>query len=409
MKGTSIIIKKELKRVFSDRKLIMSLFVLPAIIVIAIYSIMGQMINSVSNDIEEHVSNVYIVNCNTTTDNMIKATGYSSTANITRLSESEYASQKAELEEWVLNGSVDLIVYFDRDFESKIATYSKAGDPIPDVRISYNSTENYSSRAYSVFSSMVLSPMRDSLIAARLGNVEMLTVFSTSDNLIVKEEKANSEFISMMLPYLIVMMLFAGAMGVGVDAIAGEKERGTLASMLLTPVNRTDIVTGKLVSMAILSSLSAVVYAVSMIIALTVAGDSMGGITEGFGSVSFGVTQVVQLLVVMLTLVYLYVAIIGLLATLSKDTKTASTMISPLYIVVIILGMITMFTSGKTVETIKYAIPVYGSAMAIKDICSNSLEWINFACAAVSPIVLAALITVGVAKAFDNEKIMFNA
>ena len=48
-----------------------------------------------------------------------------------------------------------------------------------------------------------------------------------------------------MLPYFITILLFAGAMGLGVDMITGEKERGTMASLLVTPVKRSSIVLGK--------------------------------------------------------------------------------------------------------------------------------------------------------------------
>ena len=409
MKGAGIIIRKELKRVFGDKKLVFSLFILPAILMIGIYSLMGNLIKSMENDITEHISDVYIVNAEQGFKDTAKAMDYESGANVNYLTAGEYASQKEDLEANVLNGNSELIVVFEENFESIVKAYSKAGDKIPSVNVFYNSTENYSSQAYNVFSG-VLSAYRTNLLAGRLGDLEMLNVFTQNDQLIVKEEKANTQFISMMLPYLITMLLFAGAMSVGVDAIAGEKERGTLASMLLSPVSRDSIVVGKLVSMAILSSLSAIVYAVSMIVAMSFMGSSMGDLAgNGFGNVSFGIGQCLQLLAIMLVMVYLYVAIIGLLAVLAKDTKTASTYISPVYIVVILAGMLTMFNSGKAIPTARYCIPIYGNAIAIADICSNELTSINFLASIGGTLLLAIIITIAVGRAFNSEKIMFNA
>ncbi len=409
MKGAGIIVRKELKRVFGDRKLVFSLFILPAILMIGIYSLMGNLIKSMETDITEHISEVYIVNSEEGFKQTAKAMKYEDGANVIYMTESDYAAQKADLEDRMLNGNIELIVVFDKNFESTIASYSKAGDPIPEVKVFYNSAENYSSQAYNVFSG-VLSAYRTSLLAQRLGDLEQLNVFTQSDSRIVKEAKANNQFISMMLPYLITMLLFAGAMSVGVDAIAGEKERGTLASMLLSPVSRDSIVVGKLVSMAILSSLSAIVYAVSMIVAMSVMGSSMGELAEsGFGNVSFGPSQCLMLLAIMLVMVYLYVAIIGLLAVLAKDTKTASTYISPVYIVVIIAGMITMFNSGKALPTYRYCIPVYGNALAIADLCSNELTATNFLASLGGTLLVAVIITFAVGRAFNSEKIMFNA
>ena len=409
MKGAGIIIRKELKRVFGDRKLVFSLFILPAILMIGIYSLMGNLIKSMESDITEHVSEVYIVNADQGFKQTAKEMKYEEGANVTYLTDAEYASQKADLEDKVLNGNAELIVVFDKDFENTVAAYTKAGDATPAVNVFFNDSENYSSQAYSVFSG-VLSSYRTNLLAQRLGDLDQLNVFTQNDQRIVKEAKANNRFISMMLPYLITMLLFAGAMSVGVDAIAGEKERGTLASMLLTPVSRDAIVVGKLVSMAILSSLSAIVYAVSMIVAMSVMGSTMGDLAaNGFGNVSFGPTQCLMLLAIMLVMVYLYVAIIGLLAVLAKDTKTASTYISPVYIVVIIAGMLTMFNSGKAIPTTRYAIPIYGNALAIADLCSNELTSVNFLASIGGTLLLAIIITVAVGRAFNSEKIMFNA
>ena len=75
MNGMSIIIKKELKRVFGDKKLVFSMFILPAIIMIALYGIMGFMIGKMNSDIEENVNKVYIVNADDRMKNAITAFG----------------------------------------------------------------------------------------------------------------------------------------------------------------------------------------------------------------------------------------------------------------------------------------------------------------------------------------------
>lgn len=410
MKGTSIIIRKELKRVFGDKKLVFSLFILPAILMVVIYSLMGMLIGGMESDITEHVSSVYVVNADDSLKGIISNTGYDQTATINYLSASEYATMKAELEDQILNGSTQLVVVQDPEFMTKFNAYQKAGDAIPTIDISYNSTENYSSQAYSVFSMMVLETYRNTLLTGRLGNMEALNVFTQNDNVIAKEEKVNTQFISMMLPYLITIMLFSGVMSVGVDAIAGEKERGTLASMLITPVSRKDIVIGKLVSMSILAGLSAIVYTVSMIVAMPLMGSSMGDIAnEGFGSLSLGFVQCVELLAIMLVMVYLFVSVIGFLSVISKDTKTASTYISPVYIVVILAAMVTMFNSGAKIPTARYAIPIYGNALAIRDLCGNELLMANFGASIAGTLIMAIILTFAITRAFNNEKIMFNA
>ena len=126
--------------------------------------------------------------------------------------------------------------------------YAAGGSVMPGMDIYYNDTNNYSSKAYSVFNNTVLETYKNSLLTERYGDVDYLSVFNINTENICKESMANTQFIRMMLPYMVIMLLFAGVMSVGVDAIAGEKERGTLASMLISPVKRSEIAAGKLIA-----------------------------------------------------------------------------------------------------------------------------------------------------------------
>lgn len=412
MSGMSIILKKELKRVFGDKKLVFSMFILPAIIMIALYGIMGFMIGKMNSDIEDNVNKVYVVNADDRMKNAITASGFDKTNDITYLNEADFKAKEQDFRDEVLNGDVQLIVYMDKDFDQKFTSYSDSSSPVPQIKLSYNTTENYSQNTYGMFATGVLEIYRTGLLQERVGSLDMLNVFDLEDDIIEKEEKANSRFISMMLPYMIVIMLFAGAMSVGVDAMAGEKERGTLASMLLSPVKRTSIAAGKIVAMMILSGLSAIVYVVSMMVAVPVMSAMGGGESEmagGFGGLSLSLVEGLQLAAIMLALVFLFVAVISFMAIRAKDTKAASSLISPIYIVVMVAGMLTMFMSGKEVPVYRYLIPVYGNAVAIKDICNGELLTANFLASLAGTVIIAIILTIGIAKAFDDEKIMFNA
>jgi len=410
MKNIKIIMGKELKRVFGDKKLIFSLFILPAILVIGIYSIMGMMISNVSSDIEEHKSRVYIVNASDSVKSIIDANGFSKVADIAYYTEDDFNKNADVIHNEILEETADLFVYFDKDMETKIAAYKNQGDEIPVMKYGYNKTSNYSGAAYSNFNEMVKTPYQQKLLAERLGNIELLNVFTTEEENIVKEAKANAEFISQLLPYMIVMLLFAGAMSIGVDAIAGEKERGTLASMLISPVKRSDIVWGKLFSLMILTGISSIIYSGSMIVAMPMMAQMNGeGMGSMFGGVSFGIVQVIELVAIMLALVFLFVSVIALLATYAKDTKTAQTYISPCYIVVIVAGMLTMFSAGGEIAIEKYAIPIYGNALVIRDICTSEVVLEKFGASLIGTLLIGIICVVAMIKAFNSEKIMFNA
>lgn len=408
MKNIGIIVKKELTRVFKDKKLVFSMFVLPAILMVAIYGLMGKLTTSMENDIIEHTSTVTIVDASEDVKSFISETQFAKNAEITYMSGADFDKDADALKELIYESEADLIVRFDPDFDSKIKAYAAAGDAIPEIKLMYNNVSNYSQAAYYNFAE-VTEGLRAKVQFERLGNMEILSVFSQSEEILVKEEKANGQFLSMILPYMIILMLFAGVMSVVVDAVAGEKERGTMASMLLTPVKRSEIVFGKILSLSILGGLSSLIYAGSMIFSISYMGNSLGEDAAAIGGVTFLPLQIVMLFVIMVTLVFLFVAVLTLLSVIAKDTKTASTLISPVYIVVIVAAMITMFSSGQKADTVRYAIPIYGSSLAIQDICSNELTLAHFGATVGVTVVITLALIVGIVKAFNSEKIMFNA
>ena len=387
MNKIALIVRKELYRVFGDKKMIMGLYVIPVIVTVAIYVLIGKMTSVMTNDIEQHTSLVTIANATDDFKDAVENSGFSQNAQINYIDDATYADKKASLDD----------------------EYAAGGSVMPGMDIYYNDTNNYSSKAYSVFNNTVLETYKNSLLTERYGDVDYLSVFNINTENICKESMANTQFIRMMLPYMVIMLLFAGVMSVGVDAIAGEKERGTLASMLISPVKRSEIAAGKLIGMAILSSISAVVTTASMVLAFAFMGSdsTLSGI--GFGGVSFSALQIVELLLIMLALVLFYVSLVALVAVYSGNTKTASSAISPIYLVIIALGMVTMFRTGTDTPAYFYAIPVYGNALAVGDVCSGELTLVNFLVSFVGTTAIAGILTALVTKAFNNEKLMFNA
>jgi len=262
------IFKKEIARVFSDKKMIFSLFILPALVMVGMYALFGAMIGKLESDIEEHISVTYVQNAPEGFEALAAQTGYDKAADIQYVSADASEDEVQQIKDDVLNGTADLFVVFEPEFLTKAEAYQNEGDPIPGIKLGYNSTMNYSTAARSMFISMVLDVYENNLLQKRLGNLEQLMVFQTEDELIVNEDKAKGAQLAGMLPYFIILLLFAGSMGLCMDAIAGEKERGTMATMLLSPVKRSSIVFGKLFGLSVLSALSSVVYAASMIVAM---------------------------------------------------------------------------------------------------------------------------------------------
>lgn len=407
MEGIRVIFIKELTRVFKDKKLIFSLFILPVLLIVGMYTLIGTLITNANEDIEEHIPVVYIQNAPEDFKLFLKE--FENTENVVYLTTDENIQN---VKSGILQGTIDLFVSFDSEFQKAITEYED-GSIIPQIKTFYNPSEEYSESARGEYVSIILESYRQQLLASRIGDLSSITIFTVdSDNeemIIQDNEKATGKMLGILLPYFITLMLFAGAMSLGVDTITGEKERGTMASMLITPVKRSSIVLGKVFALMVLSGLSAATYVISMVASVPIMMKSFGGdeVIENI-SIGFTIGQITELALLMISLVFLYVALISLISVFAKTVKEGTTYISPIYIVVIAIGMITMYSS-KDAKFYSYLIPLYNSSIALKDLFARELSTLEFLMTFVSTIAAGGIITGIIVKAFNSEKVMFNA
>lgn len=401
--GFKSIMSKELTRVFKDKKLIFSMFILPVVVMVGMFLLIFMLVSNMNSNIEKHKSTVYVQNAPERFAGILAAGEDMIVTHIGKEEDTDF------IKENIKDGITDILVVFPEDFDKIIADENAA---LPQVKTFYNPSEDNSSEARGRVVGY-LEGYRQSLIADKFGSAEAVLIFTVdSDNeesQVYDNDKATGKMLGMFLPYFITMMIFAGAMSLGVDAIAGEKERGTLASLLLTPVSRMEIVMGKMAALGLLSIMSALVYIIGMLVAIPIGMGQMEG-SEMMSdlSISFTPVQVAQLIVLILGIVLMYVALIGLVSVIAKSIKEAQTYIMPVYMIVIVAGMVSMYTSDASSFT-SYIIPIINSSVAFKGIFTREITAPQFAAAAVVTYAVAFLLIALMAKAFKSEKIMFNA
>lgn len=402
-----VLVMKELKRVFSDRRLVFSAFILPAVSIYILYSLMGSMMGDMFEDNEEHVSIVKVYNAPQTfvdyTEKDMPDLGMT-----LEFLEGDMAEQK----ERIKTGDVDLLIEFDDGFDDKIADYEIVAT-LPQVNTFYNPVENYSTTARRRFVYELLAGYENSLLTERFGNVNFSQAFGVDESndsaQIVDEAKATGTGLSMILPMLIAVLLFAGAMGIGLDTIAGEKERGTMATLLMTPVARETIALGKVVGLAIVAIISATTSFLAILASLPNAGGMLSqGMDINITSLAFSPLQYLQLLVVMLTLVGVYVGLICITSVRAKSVKEAGTYVSPIYMLVMFAAFSTMFSTGDP-KLFQFAIPVLGNVLAIKRLFTFELMMNEFLLNSGVSIAVAMILIYGITRSFNNEKVMLNA
>lgn len=403
--GFKVILSKELKRVFGDKKMVFSLFILPIILIAGIYGVMFFLIGKEKSSINEHVSEVYVQNM---PDNFSELMAGHTDCKINTIPAGESVES---YKDGLLDGTYDLVVVFPENFYENFKN-ADAGSALPDIKTFYNPSENNSGEARTRFTGTYLEEYKQILLKERFGSLDYAMVFSVDadnpDMIVQDKDKATGKILGSIIPYLITILIFAGAMGLGVDTIAGEKERGTIANLLISPIKRVDIIMGKIVSLAIVSVLSAAVYVISFIGSAVVL-SGMGGMGEMVNglSLNFTTVQIIQFVVLLLGLVLLYVGIIGFVSLLAKNVKEAQSFIMPVYIIVMFAGMITMYSGEVTSGS--YMIPVYNTSAAFKGIFERTITMNQYLTSTIITYVFAGVMVWLMAKAMNSEKIMLNA
>lgn len=403
--GFKVILSKELKRVFGDKKMVFSLFILPIILIAGIYGMMFFLVDKQKSSINEHVSEVFVQNM---PDNFSELMSKHTECNINVIPAGESVES---YKDGLLDGTYDLVVVFPENFYENFKN-ADAGSALPDIKTFYNPSENNSGEARTRFTGTYLEEYKQILLNERFGSLDYAMVFSVDadnpDMIVQDKDKATGKILGSIIPYLITILIFAGAMGLGVDTIAGEKERGTIANLLISPIKRVDIIMGKIVSLAIVSVLSAAVYVISFIGSAVVL-SGMGGMGEMVNglSLNFTTVQIIQFVVLLLGLVLLYVGIIGFVSLLAKNVKEAQSFIMPVYIIVMFAGMITMYSGDVTSGS--YMIPVYNTSAAFKGIFERTITMNQYLTSTIITYAFAGVMVWLMVKAMNSEKIMLNA
>lgn len=403
--GFKVILSKELKRVFGDKKMVFSLFILPIILIAGIYGMMFFLVDKQKSSINEHVSEVFVQNM---PDNFSELMSKHTECNINVIPAGESADTYKDK---LLDGTYDLVVVFPENFYENFKN-ADATSTLPDIKTFYNPSEDNSGEARTRFMETYLEEYKQLLLNERFGSLNYAMVFSVdADNpdMIVQDDgKATGKILGTIIPYLITILIFGGAMGLGVDTIAGEKERGTIANLLISPIKRVDIIMGKIAALAIVSVLSAGVYVISFIGSAVVL-SKKSGMGEMFSRLSLNFTsvQIVQFVVLLLGLVLLYVGIIGFVSLMAKNIKEAQSFIMPVYIIVMFAGMITMYSGDVTSGS--YMIPVYNTSAAFKGIFERTITMNQYLTSTIITYAFAGVMVCLMAKAMNSEKIMLNA
>lgn len=376
MKDILVVLQKELKRFFTDYRMLLAM-ILPGILIYVIYSFMGPIINSNFSASKDYNYQVYIVGEDkdylTALEAGFEALEYNVTFN--------KANSLTEVKPKIEQESVDLVVEF-----------VEQGTNLS-INLYYNSAKTESQTIY----------LSTSTILSQLQVDPSDYKFTLLPNDLATAEQTSSTFISMMLPFLLLVFLCTGVMSVAPESIAGEKDRGTIATLLVTPLKRTHLAIGKIVSLAVISLVGGISSFIGMILSLPNLMSAQGNIELFYTPIDY-----IYLLFIIISILFLFVGLYSVISAIAKSVKEASAYSTPIMIIVIIIGVLSMAGSLPTDNIGVYFIPIYNSVVAMSTILSLEANIVGIIISIISNLIYAILISVVLGKMFNSERVMFN-
>ena len=188
------------------------------------------------------------------------------------------------------------------------------------------------------------------------------------------------------------------------DAIAGEKERGTIATLLMTPINKNEIVIGKLIAAIIMTIISALSSLIGVACSLPMSQEIFG--SANLTLLSF--STMISLFGLILSTALIAITIFMIASTIAKNIKEATTFAMPFYMIGMILSLSTMFMENFPTDIGTYLIPIYNLSLGIKGTLIGEISTINLLIVIGSNLVYFILGIILMTKLFKNEKIMFS-
>jgi sodium transport system permease protein len=254
---------------------------------------------------------------------------------------------------------------------------------------------------------------RDAVVRQRLQSrqlpARLAAPFVIEQKNVVAPEKVGGELIGGLVPYFIILLCLTGAMYPAIDLTAGEKERGTIETILCSPVSRVHLVLGKFLMVLTASLFTALLAILSMGMTF-VAGkkilERLSPLNATGLALSISLKAVIWVFVMIVPLAVLFSGALLAIALFAKSYKEAQSYLSPLTVFVILPAIVSILP-GVDLNAGLSLIPVLNTSLVSKEIVAGSYPWNYMALIFGSSCLYAAGALAVAIHLFQREDVLF--
>ena len=374
------ILKKELRELFRDKKSLAMMLIIPIFIPLIMLGMSALFEMQTNKDIEEYNKIGFTYELSEEEKEIAKQ------MNIEIVNGSE-----EELRQKYDNGEIDL--YITKDGNKYIIN----SDGSDNSSYAKNMMESY-------FNTYKQYLQGEYLTENNIDSNQVFNIITVEEN-VFEQENFFGNYIKNYAFLFIIMAITVSATYPATDTTAGEKERGTLETLLTFPIKSKDIIVGKFLAVSISSIVTGLISFILAIVALLLA-QNMFSIYEGT-DIMFSASSMVFGIVVIIAYSFFISGLCISIASTSKTFKEAQSALTPLTFISFFPSFI-VFMVGLQTTPILSIVPFLNFTMIFTDIAAGNINLLNIALMAISTIIYITLIFTYIIKQYKTEKVLFS-
>lgn len=373
------ILKKELREMFRDKKSLSMMLVIPIFIPLLVIGMSALFESQMNMPVTDYNTIGFNYELDTVEQSIIE-----------ELEINPVYDTEENLKEKFDNGEIDLYVTRNN------TVYTINGDD--------SDTTTYASTLVESYFNAYKDYLQTDYLANHNVDPSMVMNIITLEENIIAEDNFFASYVTNYAFFFIIMAITVSATYPATDATAGEKERGTLETLLTFPIKSKDIIIGKFLSVTLSSVITGVLSLILAIISLKIA-NNMFSIYEGM-DLMLPASSLIFALIVILAYSLLISGLCIAIASKSKTFKEAQSALTPLTFISFFPGMIA-FMIGITTTNVYACIPFLNYTLIFTDIMSGNINFIHILLMLVSTIIIIAVVLKIIIKQYKSERVLF--
>jgi sodium transport system permease protein len=401
MRNIGTIFRKEVKDTIRDRRTMIFAFLMPIIMMPLLMMVIFKIQMAAVQKIEGARSEIVIQNLAQLPQDLRDTLMADTTFKVK--TEADYAG-KVLLDE-LKNKAFQALVIVPDNFAKAIELESPT-----DIEIYYDQAEEVSSVAYSKLRD-VMSQYRDRIIKSRVVkrqiSEDVLKPFQVQGNSVASAKKLAGKTLGGIIPYFLILTCFLGAMSPAIDLGAGEKERGTIETLMVAPATRGEFVLGKYFVIMLTGITAGLMSLASITVFFKyMAGDPAMKQMAAMLAIQFDIQTLFLILAVVIPVAGIFAAILLSLSIFAKSAKEAQGYVGFLNFILVLPAFAAM-VPGVELNYQMALIPIVNIALIIKSAIAGTIVWGYVITAFVSLFAIAAGALYFCKRWFEREEVLF--